>query len=65
MKNIVIDNTKSPVEIQDSQCYRRSNAPCSNSCPFFEIQTSTPYGDVVVLTCNTYQIILSIIGYTS
>lgn len=65
MKAVTIDDTKTPIEIEDSECYRRANAACSNSCPFFEHQPSSPIGDIVVLTCNTYQCILEVSGYTS
>jgi hypothetical protein len=64
MKSIVIDNSKQVMEIENSQCYRRSNEPCSDSCPFFELLHGTPYGDVVSLTCNVGQALLLVTGYT-
>lgn len=64
MKQVTIDNTKTPPEIQGSQCYRRNNDACSESCPFYEHMPSSSLGDILVLTCNTHQAILGVAGYT-
>lgn len=65
MKGVIIDNSKTPIEIENSECYRRANAACSDSCNFFEHMPSSSLGDIVVLTCNTYQCLLQVEGYTT
>lgn len=65
MKSVVIDNSKPIEEILDSQCYRRSNSPCSNSCPFYQHDPTSPMGDILLLVCNTYQTVIQVTGYTS
>lgn len=64
MKQVTYDETVVPNEIQNSICYRLDKVPCTNGCPFHEHMPSSPLGDIVVITCNTYQTILQVTGYT-
>ena len=63
MKQITIETQGGVEEIKDSQCYRRNNDPCSDACPFFYHDSGNPIGDILLLTCNTYQTILLVIAY--
>lgn len=63
MKSVTLkDKGGGQYEIDNSICYRR-NDTCSIECPFFEHDPSNSIGDIVILTCNTYQCILLVSGY--